>query len=65
MVILAGLHVVSRDFSDVFPCLGIRVIHKISVIILKGKISDAVPCNVFPSIQQTLATENSKLKNMT
>ena len=29
MVILAGLHVVSREFSDEFP--GIRVIHKISV----------------------------------
>ena len=27
--ILAGLHVMSRDFSDEFPCTGIRVIHKI------------------------------------
>ena len=27
VVILAGLHVVSRDFSDEFPCSGIRVIH--------------------------------------
>ena len=28
----AGLHVMSRDFSDEFPCSDIRVIHKISVI---------------------------------
>ena len=31
MVILAGLHVVSREFSDEFRCSGIRVIHKIDV----------------------------------
>ena len=31
MLILAGLHVVSRDFSDESPCSGIVVIHKISV----------------------------------
>ena len=31
MVVLAGLHVVSRDFLDEFPCSGIRVIHKISI----------------------------------
>ena len=35
VVILAGLHVMSRDFSDEFPCSGgIRVIHKISVTIM-------------------------------
>ena len=32
VVILPGMHVVSRDFSDRFLCSGIRVIHKISVI---------------------------------
>ena len=37
MVILAGLHIVSRDFSDEFPCSGIRVIHKISVKLLTKK----------------------------
>ena len=26
MVLLAGLHAVSHDFSGEFPCLGIRVI---------------------------------------
>ena len=31
MVILAGLHVVSLDFSDEFPSSGVCVIHKISV----------------------------------
>ena len=31
VVILAGLHVVSRDFSVEFRCSCIRVIHKISV----------------------------------
>ena len=31
MVLLAGLHVVSRDFSDEFPCSVVRVVHKISV----------------------------------
>ena len=33
-VLLAGVHVVSRDFSDEFPCSGIRVIHKISVEVI-------------------------------
>ena len=32
MVILAGLYVVSHDFSDEFPCSGIHVIHKISAV---------------------------------
>ena len=31
VVILAGLHVVSRDFSDEFPYSSGRVIHKVSV----------------------------------
>ena len=31
VVILAGPHVVSRDFSDEFPCSGVRVIHKMSL----------------------------------
>ena len=34
--IWAGLHVVSRDFSDEFPCSDIRVIHKISIIKIAG-----------------------------
>ena len=32
VIILAGLHVVSCDFSDEFPCSGIHVIHKTSVV---------------------------------
>ena len=31
MLVLASLHVVSRDFSDEFPCSGDRVTHKIGV----------------------------------
>ena len=31
VVTLASLHVVNRDFSDEFPCSGVRVIHKIGV----------------------------------
>ena len=28
--LLAGLHVMNRDFSDEFPCSGICIIHKIN-----------------------------------
>ena len=31
VVIWAGLHVVNLDFSNEFPCSGIRVIHEISI----------------------------------
>ena len=34
MVTLTGLHVVSRYFSNGSPCSSVRVIHKISVIVL-------------------------------
>ena len=45
MVILAGLHAVSRDFSDEFPCSGIRLIHKISAKLFdKESNIDAILC---------------------
>ena len=31
LTVLAGLHVMSRDFSDEFPCSDICIIHKINV----------------------------------
>ena len=42
MVILAGLHVVSRDFTDESLCSGGRVSHKISVTV---KVSSVVNFN--------------------
>ena len=49
VVILAGLHVVSRDFLDEFPCSGGRVVHKISV---KSDFSGAV-LSAMPTCYQT------------